>query len=140
MLNKLKFITLQNVISDVHISCTYNACINYLLLSKFIQHEIFKRSKLSLFLLSQSSRLRLCLDIYFSTCHHYYHHPSLSQIYILFSFHPLIASPVQYKITGGNEERIFRIHNTTGQIFIAAELDYEKVKKVSRSFLCPFEH
>jgi hypothetical protein len=41
------------------------------------------------------------------------------------------ASPVQYKITSGNEDGMFRIHNTTGQIFIAAELDYEKVKKVS---------
>lgn len=41
------------------------------------------------------------------------------------------ASPVQYKITSGNVGGAFGIHNSTGLIFIACALDYEKFKKVS---------
>lgn len=44
---------------------------------------------------------------------------------------PLAASPVQYKITSGNSGGAFGIHNSTGLIFIACALDYEKIKKVS---------
>lgn len=112
----------HNVISDVHVSCTHNASINYSL-SKFIQHEIFLAFPSVLnFLLSHCRR---------------HHHPCESLFIINYSLFYLSASPVQYKITNGNEEGIFRIHNTTGQIFIAAELDYEKVKKVSSYFMLP---
>jgi Cadherin domain len=41
------------------------------------------------------------------------------------------ASPVQYKITSGNAGGAFGIHNSTGLLFIACALDYEKIKKVS---------
>lgn len=41
------------------------------------------------------------------------------------------ASPVQYKITSGNTGGAFGIHNSTGLLFIACALDYEKIKKVS---------
>lgn len=43
------------------------------------------------------------------------------------------ASPVQYKITSGNVGGAFGIHNSTGLIFIACALDYEKLKKVSQT-------
>ena len=41
------------------------------------------------------------------------------------------ASPVQYKITSGNVGGAFGINNSTGLVFIACALDYEKIKKVS---------
>jgi hypothetical protein len=49
---------------------------------------------------------------------------------MLFAFS---ASPVQYKITSGNTGGAFGIHNSTGLLFIACALDYEKIKKVSSS-------
>lgn len=91
---------------------------------------IFMRSKLPF------SFIVIVIIVYVNVLITLFHISSSSKFvtFILF-LSPPTASPVQYKITGGNEERIFRIHNTTGQIFIAAELDYEKVKKVSkRSF------
>jgi hypothetical protein len=43
----------------------------------------------------------------------------------------IAATPVQYQIANGNAGGTFGIHNTTGLIYIACALDYEKIKKVS---------
>jgi hypothetical protein len=126
MFNKEKFIATQRLTYTLR---SHNsAYINYLL-SKFIQRRCcvaFPTIKTS----SPRSRSLIIVIIYgfMSSCT-----SSNFVIYFCLSFSlPFSAtSPVQYKITNGNEEGIFRIHNATGQLFIAAELDYEKVKKVS---------
>jgi Cadherin domain len=46
-------------------------------------------------------------------------------------FIPFSASNIRYKITSGNIGNVFGVHNTTGAIYIAGELDYEKLKKVN---------
>jgi hypothetical protein len=48
-----------------------------------------------------------------------------------FSTFQSIATPVQYQIASGNGGGAFGIHNSTGLIYIACALDYEKIKKVS---------
>ncbi|KAL1394251.1 hypothetical protein pipiens_012089, partial [Culex pipiens pipiens] len=43
---------------------------------------------------------------------------------------PLNSSPsIRYKITSGNIGGVFAIHNTTGALYVAKGLDYEKLKK-----------
>lgn len=41
------------------------------------------------------------------------------------------APSIRYKITSGNIGGVFAIHNTTGALYVAKGLDYEKLKKVS---------
>lgn len=59
----------------------------------------------------------------------------MNKTIIKISSTPFAASPVQYKITSGNTGGAFGIHNSTGLIFIACALDYEKLKKVSEPSL-----
>lgn len=47
------------------------------------------------------------------------------------------ATPVQYQIASGNAGATFGIHNSTGLIYIACALDYEKIKKVSELLHMP---
>jgi hypothetical protein len=49
---------------------------------------------------------------------------------ILNLFFSFSASNIRYKITSGNIGNVFGVHNSTGAIYIAGELDYEKLKKV----------
>uniref|UniRef100_A0A182IWE5 Uncharacterized protein n=1 Tax=Anopheles atroparvus TaxID=41427 RepID=A0A182IWE5_ANOAO len=39
------------------------------------------------------------------------------------------SSGVRYKISGGNIGNVFAIRNTTGVLYVAKALDYEKIKK-----------
>uniref|UniRef100_A0A182VGY6 Cadherin domain-containing protein n=1 Tax=Anopheles merus TaxID=30066 RepID=A0A182VGY6_ANOME len=41
----------------------------------------------------------------------------------------MIASDVRYKISSGNIDNVFAIHNATGALYVAKALDYEKTKK-----------
>ena len=50
----------------------------------------------------------------------------------------ITASGVRYKISSGNVGNVFAIHNTTGALYVAKALDYEKIKKdrPKRYLLC----
>uniref|UniRef100_A0A182HWZ2 Uncharacterized protein n=1 Tax=Anopheles arabiensis TaxID=7173 RepID=A0A182HWZ2_ANOAR len=41
----------------------------------------------------------------------------------------LRAFGVRYKISSGNIDNVFAIRNTTGALYVAKALDYEKIKK-----------
>lgn len=61
-------------------------------------------------------------------------HSATAAFHFLFLCSPIAATPVHYQIASGNTGGAFGIHNTTGLIYIALALDYEKIKKVSERF------
>lgn len=61
-------------------------------------------------------------------------HSATAAFHFLFLCSPIAATPVHYQIASGNTGGAFGIHNTTGLIYIALALDYEKIKKVSELF------